>query len=265
MRLKNLSLGALTGGLLTTALVALMYLADQFSGLAFAPFDLFDWIAGLLPGPIITFGIDLLIDTMLGLGLSVANTAKTAEQAMAVGQFLGFGIIAGAVVFAVSAARTPMSERNYGIVITAVFGLPMLLISIGVGMSSVNPIVNAVWLGGLFTAWGMLMARASIRLRFTAPEPSHVTEGAIDEAPEQPQYVATVEVIDRRQFLIKVGATTAVITVAGAGLGRLLEVNANEKLEQERAEAMARMLEPTMASNLPKRQRSSHSCSRNPA
>ncbi|MDP6513609.1 MAG: molybdopterin-binding oxidoreductase, partial [SAR202 cluster bacterium] len=101
MRLKNLATGALTGGLLTSALIALMYVADEWADLAFVPFDLFDWIAGILPGPVITFGIDLLIDTMLGLGLSIANTAKTAEQALAIGQFLGIGIGIGVVLFAI--------------------------------------------------------------------------------------------------------------------------------------------------------------------
>lgn len=247
MRLKTLGSGALIGGLLTSALIALMYLADQLADLAFVPFDLFDWVAGVLPGPVITFGIDLLIDTMRALNLSVANTAKTAEQAMAIGQFMGIGVGVGVLVFAVSSVRTPLSERSYGIVIAAVFGIPLVVISVGSGMSAAGPLANVVWLGIIFTAWGMALAQASLRLRIIAPEPPP----SIEEPLEEPHSVRTVEVIDRRQFLIKIGATTAVITVVGAGLGRLLEVNASRARKQELAEVMARLVDPSKAASLP--------------
>ena len=243
MRLKTLGSGALAGGLLTSALIALMYLADQLTDLAFVPFDLFDWIARLLPGPVITFGIDLMIDTMRGLNLSVANTAKTAEQAMAVALFLGIGIAAGVVVFAVSSLRMPMSEKAYGFVITAVFGIPMVVISVTTGMSAAGSVANVVWLSVLFTAWGMALAQASFRL-------TSIARGPLPSL-EEPHNVRTVEVIDRRQFLIKIGATTAAITVVGAGLGRLLEVNARRAREQELAEVMARLVDPSKTTNLP--------------
>ncbi|MCH7802324.1 MAG: molybdopterin-dependent oxidoreductase [Chloroflexi bacterium] len=243
MRLKTLGSGAFVGGLLTSALIALMYLADQLADFAFVPFDLFDWIARLLPGPVITFGIDLLIDTMRGLGLSVANTAKTAEQAMAVGLFLGIGIGVGVVVFAMSSFRMSISERTFGIIVATVFGIPMVIISVATGMSAAGFLPNVVWLSVLFIAWGMALAQASFRLTSIAPGPL--------PSLEEPHNVRTVEVIDRRQFLIKIGATTAAITVVGAGLGRLLEVNARRARAQELAEVRARMIDPSKATTLP--------------
>ena len=71
----NVGTGALVGGLLTATLIGLMYLGDRLVGLPFLPFDLFDWITRVLPGPVITLGIDLMIDTMRLFGLSVADTA----------------------------------------------------------------------------------------------------------------------------------------------------------------------------------------------
>ena len=73
--------GVLAGALLTAPLVGVMYLIDKLAGLPFVPFALFDWIARVLPGPVITFGIDLMIDGMRLVGLSVADAAKTGEQA----------------------------------------------------------------------------------------------------------------------------------------------------------------------------------------
>ncbi|MDP6716720.1 MAG: molybdopterin-dependent oxidoreductase [SAR202 cluster bacterium] len=249
MRLKNLATGALTGGLLTSALIALMYVADEWADLAFVPFDLFDWIAGILPGPVITFGIDLLIDTMLGLGLSIANTAKTAEQALAIGQFLGIGIGIGVVLFAISSIRMPTSHGAYGAIVFAVIGIPLIVISLNSGMSSAAPFQNIIWLVLLFVGWGMLLARASIKLRFTSPKvlPEPVALPDTDE----PSNVRAVELIDRRHFLIKMGATTATITIAGAGLGRILETNARRSQERELTVAMSKRIEPSKAAILP--------------
>ena len=101
MKKLNLGTGALVGALLTAPLIGVMYLANQLAGLPFVPFDLFDWLTRVLPGPVITFGIDLMIDTMLWLGVSVANTAKIAEQIMAVLQFFVGGVIAAVIFFGV--------------------------------------------------------------------------------------------------------------------------------------------------------------------
>ena len=82
--MKNLGVGALTGGLLTAPLMGIMYLFDEMLGLPFVPFDLFDWMTRVLPGPIVTFGIDLMIDILRQIGVSVADTANTAERVIAV-------------------------------------------------------------------------------------------------------------------------------------------------------------------------------------
>lgn len=74
-----------------------MYLAQQLARLPFVPFELFDWITRVLPSDVITFGIDLMIDTMLLMGLNVAETAKRAEQATAVLLFLVGGTLFGAL------------------------------------------------------------------------------------------------------------------------------------------------------------------------
>jgi hypothetical protein len=51
MKTLNLGTGALVGALLTAPLIGVMYLADQLGGLPFVPFDLFDWLTRVLPGP----------------------------------------------------------------------------------------------------------------------------------------------------------------------------------------------------------------------
>ena len=95
MKWSSLGVGALVGGLLAAPVIGVMYLANELAGLPFAPFDLFDWIARVLPGPLITTGIDLMIATLRLAGLSVAAPAKAAEQIAAVLLFLAVGLGAG--------------------------------------------------------------------------------------------------------------------------------------------------------------------------
>jgi DMSO/TMAO reductase YedYZ molybdopterin-dependent catalytic subunit len=214
MKTKNIFTGALVGGLLTAPLMTLMYLADLLVDLAFVPFDVFDWMARLLPGPVITFGIDAMIDTMRFLGLNVADTAKIAEQAMAVTQYLGLGILAGGVFFAILNQQKIKTTFLSGIVIGALFGFPAIAISVGLGSSRVNPLINLIWLLILYLAWGVGLIRIYGKLLHFETLPTTVKA---DEA--EPR---RVEKLNRRQFLVLLGTGAATITVLGTGLGQLL-------------------------------------------
>ena len=90
-KLPALKFGLLVGALLTIPLIVLFFLGDAALGLPLAPFDLFEWLTRVLPGPLVTFGIDLMVDALRLIGLNVADTAKTAEQIMALGLFFVLG------------------------------------------------------------------------------------------------------------------------------------------------------------------------------
>ena len=110
------------------------------------PFDLFNWVARELPGELVTFGIDLMIDTMLFLNISVADAAKTAERAMAIVMFIAGGAVAGALYFAVMNWRKAEADLFSGIVMAALFGLPQIAISLIITQSTVNVFIQAFWL-----------------------------------------------------------------------------------------------------------------------
>ena len=109
----NIGFGVLCGALVTIALTAVLYLANQLAGTPFVPYDLFDWMARVLPGAIVTFGIDLMIDVLRVLDVSVAGTAKTAERVMAVGQFLLLGTTAGVLFFRHRKAARRIAGRRH--------------------------------------------------------------------------------------------------------------------------------------------------------
>ena len=240
MRKLDLGTGAFVGGLLTAPLIAVMYLADHLAGLPFVPYDLFDWITRVLPGPLVTFGIDMMIDTMRLFGISVADTAKTAEQIIAVLQFLFMGVVVGAGFLAIMRVRDARPDVTTGLVAGGLFGLPMVAISIAIGPSTSAPIANVLWLLALFLAWGA--ATGLIHDRLT---PSTVEiEAGEEEAPP-------AKAIDRRQFLIRLGAATATITVVGAGVGESLARGARRELEEELEKSMAHETEGSPRSPFP--------------
>ena len=91
----SLWFGALIGALLTMTLTSVLFLADQLAGLPFIPFDVFDFVSRNLPGPLLTFGIDVMVDIIIAFNLGETSVAaKSAEQLMGLGAFLFLGTIA---------------------------------------------------------------------------------------------------------------------------------------------------------------------------
>jgi DMSO/TMAO reductase YedYZ molybdopterin-dependent catalytic subunit len=227
MKWRHLSWGALLGVVLTAPLVALLYLGDQLADLPFLPFEIFDWVTRILPGPVVTFGIDTMIDVLGLLGLDVADTAKTAEQISAVLQFLVMGVAAGAVFLLVMRTRDLRADSLAGLIMGAMYGLPAIAISLAIGTSSASIPVQIVWLSLLYLAWGLAFAWASRSLSSVVTPAGKQAAGT--ETPARAQR------LNRRQFLIVLGTSAATITVAGAGLGAVL-ASAERRREQAELE-----------------------------
>lgn len=205
--------GALTGTLLTIGLIALFFLGDQVAGLPFIPFDVFDWLARVLPGDVITAGINLLVTFIMTFELGqTSSTAKIIEQGMGIVIVIMNGAILGAILFAVMrhASTTP---RRYlvGGGVGTMAGSMMALISTEVNQTATaDPIISTGWVLIAFTAWGVGMSWIYDDL-IQIPESTPETTGASQ--------------INRRQFLVRIGGATATITLAGTGLGVLLGEN----------------------------------------
>ncbi len=250
-----LGYGALSGALLTAPLLGLMFLADKALDLPFVPFTLFDWIATVTPGPLITFGIDMMIESLLLFNLSVADAAKTSEQIAAVLMVFFIGVAAGAVLFASLRSRAAgsvgldggwlgnfFSQPVPGLVVGLVIGLPLTAVSLPMGQSTMNPVVTFIVLMFLFLAWGLALGYFRRQLApapvLSLPSPwtgEGQDGGAAGEGVEE---VRSVNVIDRRQFLIRLGATTATITVASAGLGAALGQGERTRIAESVADSM---------------------------
>lgn len=222
MKDRGIGLGALVGVLLTLSLMGIMFLAEQVAGLPFAPFDLFDWMARILPGDIITLGIDIIVSFISGLNLGeTSSTAKAIEQLSALVLFVLLGTLAGAVFFAVLRTRSMHLSSRAGLILGLGAGGIMLLISNSVGfVFSMAPLFSVVWVLMAFLAWGAAMGWAYNHLTLPQVSRSDAAAKGGESAPVETSIA--VEPIDRRRFLIQLGSATAVLTVAGAGLGGII-------------------------------------------
>ena len=195
----SLVVGALTALLLTAPLLALLFLANLTVGAPFIPFDIFDLVSRSLPGSVVTVGIDSIVKVLTALGLSVRDTAKLAEQGIAIGMTLALVVLGGAIFFAWQ--RGQRSRGRVGLVYGLIIGLLLAAISATRPGAS---LVAGIWALVAGTLWGLGLAWLQHRLT------------------QLPAIAATTEPVNRRQFIVRVGGAAALITVAGAGVGSVL-------------------------------------------
>jgi DMSO/TMAO reductase YedYZ molybdopterin-dependent catalytic subunit len=206
MKQTSVGLGALLGGLTSLALTALFYLGDQLAGLPFVPFDIFDWLARVLPGNLVTLGIETLVNLIaaLNLGTSTSGTAKLMEQIMAVLIVIAAGTILGGL----TAALMRLSHFR-GKQIGAAFGVLafVAVVAIELSLGITNLVVSLIWLALLMVGWGWLLGRTLDR-----------STAAVETAQETSA--------GRRQALLKMAGGSIGVALAAGGIGRWLGAEA---------------------------------------
>ena len=183
---------------------------------AFHPFDLFDFVSRNLPGPLLTFGIDTMVDIIIGFNLGeTSSAAKTAEQLMGLAAFWLLGVVAIALFYALlNRSKTTAGNLMPGLIFGLAFGALMMLISLQVNLTATAALgLQVIWVMLVFAA--CCLAANWIYNDLTHGEANTKTDEEIGET-------ITVERLDRRQFMLRIGGASALLTVVGAGLGALL-------------------------------------------
>jgi DMSO/TMAO reductase YedYZ molybdopterin-dependent catalytic subunit len=252
--------GLAAGALLTVPLLGVLSLG-WLAGLPFVPYSVFEWLIRVLPGPVVTFGLDITLAALNGLGLNPKQTAKTSEQVLAVATLFVVGVVVGLLFFLLVRTSRARRVQLYGLVVGGAVGVFSLATSLTQG----HPAGGAgkggfgVWVLVLFLLWGWGMARlrllafpASARGATPASEatppseaapPSEATAtigatAASEVAPPPvlasgpggteplaavaPPRQAEARAISRRRFIIQMGGVAATIIVVGAGVGEVL-------------------------------------------
>jgi DMSO/TMAO reductase YedYZ molybdopterin-dependent catalytic subunit len=237
-KLSTLKHGLLAGIVLTIPLIALFFLGDALFGLPLAPFDLFEWLTRVLPGALVTFGIDRMVDTLGLLGLNVADTAKTAERVLAVGIFFALGLVAALVFFLVRSRIEAKEGDRPGLLLGLLLGIPLALTSV-----RTHPLRAALWPLALTVIWGAIVERVYRALR-PPDSPPEVEPVAVSSAGSE---TLTVEQLDRRRFLVRMGGAAAAITVVGAAVS----LGIGGRRERDLAAAESGSVEPGAAASTP--------------
>lgn len=195
---------AAIGTLTSIPVLALGYLAETVAGLPFTPFDLFDGMARILPGALLTIGIDALVSviTVLNIG-PTSEVAKTAEQSMALLMFVAIGGAFGVLLRWLG--RDDLRQlTGYGVRAGAVLFGAFWLVSAAVGFAQVNVLWIGLWFAILYMSWGWslgwLIQRAGPAL---AGDPSSS--------------------LSRREFVGLLGGGVVTISVGSWGVASLLE------------------------------------------
>ncbi|MBE2181962.1 MAG: molybdopterin-dependent oxidoreductase [Anaerolineae bacterium] len=207
--------GALIGGLLSLPLMALSFLGSVLIGLPFFPAFVFAFLRDRTPGEIVPRIVGVMSSSIISLNIGRVDTvAKTVEEIISLLTVFGIGLVAGAIIFAIlNAALKHGSPLLTGIIAGAAFGLVMTLIQASYpGLFLADMAFMVIWTFALFMLYGLALSYIYHTLRFSI--------GAAAETADDTS--ASVESLDRRQFLIRVGTGAAVITAVGAGVGALL-------------------------------------------
>jgi hypothetical protein len=69
MRKPSIFFGAVLGAVTSLPLMAIAFLGQSTLSLPFPPFDIFDLMGRVLPGGLVTFGIDSMVAIIRGLNL----------------------------------------------------------------------------------------------------------------------------------------------------------------------------------------------------
>ena len=227
---------------LIVALTSVLFLAEVLLKVPFPAFDLFDFISRTLPGDVVTFGIDTMVDTITALNIGRTDTvAKTAEQLMAVGAFVSVGFVSGVVYLLAtkSLLKNPVTYKRdtllSGVIFGLAFGIPMIAISSDINSSATaSSSLSTLWMLVAFSGWGL--AHGFVLRRF-----------GIESSEEVQAQDASAHALNRRQFLVQLGASTATITVAGTGLASILNSRLTEEGTSEVIE-VAKSAEELLAS-----------------
>ena len=149
----SFGIGMLIGLLLAAPLVSLLYLAHTALGAPFIPFDMFDGMVRILPGSVVSFGIDSMVRVLMFFGLSLSASAKIAEQIQAIVIFLCACAFAAGVFFAALRDRSSRAVVPLGLVLGIAIALPITALA-----------GHPVWTLAALTIWALAVSAARKRV-----------------------------------------------------------------------------------------------------
>lgn len=209
--------GVGVGILLSLPLVGLFSAVNALFGLPLVPSDLMDTLPNVLPVELLNFGKEQMVNLLTTLNLARLDVAaKPAELIIGTFTLIALcAVVIGAAYFFARRSANPTAGQTFSLGAGLVLGGIMALVHAAL------PAVQFSRTGGLlfydsafillaFGAFGY--AAGWVHSRLTALN-------AAQAAPAAEGTTVSAQQLDRRQFLVRVGGSAAVLTVAGAVVG----------------------------------------------
>lgn len=201
--------GAIVGLLLTGLFLAVSGLGWKLAGLPFVPLDLFDWIARVLPGSVLTAGIDWMVAISLALHVgNLSAAAKSTEQLMAIAAALVIGGVVGSTLFVILGYSEEPAALP-GTILGAILGACAVLIESQLNRIPSGASVSAAWVVGSFVTAGLAFGWIRDRLE-------EVGTGSYSDRPSTDPRMTSANVDRRRQVLLGLACATGFSTVLTA-------------------------------------------------
>ncbi len=240
MRRPSIFSGALIGGLVSLPLIALSYLGARLAGLPFIAFDLFEWLARVLPGRLVIGSIDTMVKAIRFLNLGpLSSTAKLLEQAMGILTLVVACVVIGALL-ALALRRRAGPAWWLGLLAGLVMLLGFAAIELTLNGFSTGVLLALVWVALLVIGWavsvGSLLSADPAARPAAAAAAAAAADGSfaastsspagppLPDAMPAPQAAPAVRTarLSRRAFLLRVAGGTAGLTVVALGAAQAL-------------------------------------------
>jgi DMSO/TMAO reductase YedYZ molybdopterin-dependent catalytic subunit len=253
-RIRRAVTGLAAGAVVTAPLLGVFVLGSLLS-IVSVPFTVFEWLVRVLPGRLVVFGLEQTLRLLEGLGFNIKNTAKTAEEVLALTGLFVLGWLVGLLFFSLVRSTDPLRVKRYGRAVGGLIGLfSLVIVFIERPPAGITGDVGTIaWVLVLFVTWGWALARLHLLVLApgatalseptsaapaTAPAPASeaasvapateaaatASEPARAAGPGTDLPPAAALRIGRRRFLIEMGGLVATIVVLGAELADVLRV-----------------------------------------
>ncbi len=196
--------GVLYGVFSCIVLIVISYLVMLWLELPFPPFRLFDFVAQILPGAVITWVIDLMVSVITAAQIGpTSNMAKAAEQGIALLQFIILGGLVGGFLGYLRTKLNPGRLPGWGLILGSGAALALSLIDISLDGFSGSVVLRVIWLFILLGGWGWVLGWLN----------NQAGQATVGEGQKE---------ISRREVLVMAGSALAALITSGLGLGVLL-------------------------------------------
>jgi DMSO/TMAO reductase YedYZ molybdopterin-dependent catalytic subunit len=220
--------GILVGALLGVALIALLFAGEALFTLPNVPLAIMDTLPNILPVDLLNFGKESMISVLTTLNIGRLDTvAKTAEAVIGSSVLFGLFVVGTAALYAGTRnSKDSGIGRRIGLIGGLVLGVILALMYVALPTtqferSGLGLIVAAVYIIAIVTGFAYAAGYIADRLGML---PAGAASGEVAAS-------ASATQLDRRQFLVRVGGTTATLTVAGAVVSLLGNASGTEVID----------------------------------